>query len=113
MIISQREGCLIYNAPLVLPSNFLRLRALALDEVSRIQDFMRLLMKPRNGQVWNAEDRIALRAHLKRAAHTLPILGLFSLPMGGLLLAALAFALDRRHKNRLTPPQETKEEERA
>ena len=95
------------------PNTLARFRALALDEASRIQDFMRLLMKPRNGQAWTAEDRIALRAHLRRAAQALPILGLFSLPMGSLLLAVLAFTLDRRHRNRRDLPHDTKEEERA
>ncbi len=105
---------MVYNAGLVLPANPLpRFRAMALDEVSRFQDFMRLLMKPRNGQAWTTEDRAALRAHLKRAAQTLPILGLFSLPLGSLLLAALAFTLDRRRRSRSALPQETKKEERV
>ena len=66
---------------------------------------MQLLMKPRNGMPWTAEDRIALRLHLKRLAQTLPILGLFSLPGGSFLLPLLALFLDRRkERNRRTIP---------
>lgn len=98
----------------MLPPNPLpRFRALALDEVCRIQEFMRLLMKRRNGVAWTAEDRIALRRYLRRAARTLPVLGLFTLPLGSFLLPLLAFILDRRQKSRTAQSREVNEKEQA
>ena len=77
-----------------------RVKVLVLQEAAHIQGFMRLLMKPRNGLPWSREDRTALRAHLKRLGLKLPALALFALPAGSLLLAALAFFLDRRRGRR-------------
>ena len=90
----------------MLPPNILSsLKVAILREVHQIQGFMQLLMKPRNGMPWSAEDKLALHLHLKRVAQTLPILGLFSLPGGSLLLPLLALFLDRRRqRNRKTIP---------
>ena len=77
-----------------------RVKVLVLQEAAHIQGFMRLLMKPRNGLPWSREERTALRAHLKRLGLKLPALALFALPAGSLLLAALAFFLDRRRGRR-------------
>jgi hypothetical protein len=79
------------------------LRTLARDEASRAQGFMLLLMKPRNGEPWTKEDRRALRLHLRHLARTLPMLGVFALPGGSLLLPLLAYFLDRRRQRALAP----------
>lgn len=82
--------------PLVL-SEF---KAIILTEISHIQGFMQLLMKPRNGMPWSAEDRSAILGHLKHLARSLPVLVIFTLPGGSLLLPLLAWFLDRRkHRN--------------
>ena len=77
-----------------------RFKAMLLEQATHAHGFMRLLMKPRNGQPWSAEDKAALRFHLKRFAEVLPALGVFSLPGGALLLPLLAWYLDRRRARR-------------
>ncbi len=79
-----------------LPSMASELKAIILAEISHIQGFMQLLMKPRNGMPWSAEDRAAILVHLKHLAKTLPVLVVFTLPGGSLLLPVLAWFLDRR-----------------
>jgi hypothetical protein len=79
-----------------LPSVASELKAIILAEISHIQGFMQLLMKPRNGMPWSAEDRAAILLHLKHLAKTLPVLVIFTLPGGSLLLPFLAWFLDRR-----------------
>ena len=77
-----------------------RLKATILQDVSHIQGFMQLLMKPRNGMPWSAEDKAALRFHLRHIARALPAFGIFSLPGGMLLLPLLSLFLDRRRMRR-------------
>jgi hypothetical protein len=72
------------------------LKAIILTEISHIQGFMQLLMKPRNGMPWSQEDRAAILLHLKHLAKSLPVLLIFTLPGGSLLLPILAWFLDRR-----------------
>ncbi len=85
------------------------LKLIVLAEVTHVQGFMCLLMKPRNGGAWSQEDKAALRSHLKHLAHSIPSLGIFLLPGGSFLLPALAVFLDRRNrKNRpALPPGRT------
>ncbi len=77
------------------------IKELVLAEASHIQGFMQLLMKPRNGIPWSAEDRAAIRLHLRHLAGVLPILVIFTLPGGSLLLPLLAWFLDRRKRSYL------------
>ena len=79
---------------------FQRFRARTLDEMSYIQGFLFLLMKPRNGSPWTSADKIALRRHFVRIAKSIPILAIFALPGGALLLPLLAWILDRRRASR-------------
>jgi hypothetical protein len=72
------------------------IKASVLFHVSHVQSFMQLLMKSRNGVPWSPEEKIKLRLHLKHIARTLPVLGLFALPGGSLLIPTLAWFLDRR-----------------
>src|SRR5262245_50849127 len=95
------------------PGRLARWGGVVRAEAAQIQGFMQILMKPRNGGSWSPEDRAALRHHLqrlaralallhhlKRLARALPVLGIFALPGGSLLLPLLAVALDRRKKRR-------------
>jgi hypothetical protein len=82
------------------PAFLVELKAIGLRDLYHIQGFMRLLMKPRNGMRWTAEDKAEIRLHLRSVAASLPMLAVFSLPGGMLLLPFLAWYLDRR-KQRL------------
>ncbi len=78
------------------PAFLVELKAIGLRDLYHIQGFMRLLMKPRNGMPWTAEDKAEIRLHLKSVAASLPMLAVFTLPGGMLLLPLLAWYLDRR-----------------
>lgn len=67
---------------------------------AEMRGFMPLLMKPRNGQAWTVEDRIALSHHLHTLAGLSPYLVPAVMPGGVLLLPVLAWWLDRRRRNR-------------
>jgi hypothetical protein len=83
------------------PAFLLKLKAIGLEDLYHIQGFMHLLMKPRNGMRWTAEDKQELRSHLIPLAETLPYLAVFSLPGGLLLLPILARIMDRRKPGQL------------
>jgi hypothetical protein len=80
------------------PAFLVELKAIGLRDLYHIQGFMNLLMKPRNGMPWTAEDKAAIRLHLKSVAASLPMLAVFTLPGGMLLLPLLAWHLDRRKR---------------
>jgi len=72
-------------------------RNLILPHVLAIQGLMRLLMKVRNtNEPWAPEERREIRSHLWSIARLVPILIVFLLPGGLLLLPILAEVLDRR-----------------
>lgn len=76
-------------------------RAMILDEAQKIGGFMQLLMKPRNtGQSWTSEDRHVLRMHLKHLSCYVPMMIIFAMPFGSLLIPVLAEILDRRGTRR-------------
>jgi len=76
-------------------------RALILNEASQIQGFMRLLMKQINtDEKWTRDEKVELKRHLKRLSLYIPVLILFSLPFGMLLVPILAETLDRRSSRR-------------
>ncbi len=77
-----------------------RERRRLLAEVVQVQGLMPLLMKPRNGQRWTRDDRVAIRAHLRRLASTGPYLIALLLPAAPLTLPLLAWWLDRRRIRR-------------
>ena len=83
------------------PAFLVKLKAIGLEDLYHIQGFMHLLMKPRNGMRWTAEDKQELRSHLIPLAETLPYLAVFSLPGGLLLLPILARIMDRRKPGKL------------
>jgi hypothetical protein len=75
-------------------------RARALGRFAGVQDFVRVLMKPPNGQPWTADDRRMLRGELRALARWTPGFVLFLLPGGLLLLVVYAHVLDRRRLKR-------------
>jgi hypothetical protein len=86
---------------LLLKKIISRQKALILQEATRIQDFMRLLMKLRNtGKTWTREEKKALKLHLIHLSTYVPILIIFLLPGGSLLVPILADILERRKGGR-------------
>lgn len=83
----------------VLRTSQQRERQRILAAAMEMRGFMPLLMKPRNGQAWSVDDKLALTHHL----HTLAGLSPYLVPMvmpGGILLPLLAWWLDRRRQRR-------------
>ena len=77
-------------------------KALILQESQHMSDLMRLLMKRRNtGVEWTEEEITRLKSHLKHLSLYVPVLIVFILPFGSLLLPILAEALDRREESRI------------
>jgi hypothetical protein len=84
-------------------------KALLLEEASKINDFMRLLMKFKNTrQAWAKEEKRLLRAHLLHLSSYIPALIIFCLPGGSLLFPLLAEILDRRKNKRGGAKQDPK-----
>jgi len=76
-------------------------RELILKEAVYIDGFMRLLMKHRNtGEKWTKDEKTQLKMHIKHFSLYVPVLFIFLLPGGSLLLPVLAEILDRRKKER-------------
>ncbi len=79
-----------------------------LTQVLEVQGLMKLLMKHRNtGERWTRGEVRQIRAHLSSISRTVPIILVFLLPGGSLLLPFLAEVLDRRKQPRprsLNPP---------
>jgi hypothetical protein len=86
-----------------LPSFLTKFKALTWAEIIHVQGLMQLLMKPRNGMPWSMEDKAAILSHLKHMAKSLPLLAIFSLPGGTLLLPLLPWFLERRKKSSKLP----------
>jgi hypothetical protein len=78
-----------------------KLKQAILREVLAVRGLMQLLMKRRNTKVaWTKDEKAEIQTHLKSLSKTVPMLLLFSLPGGSLLLPLLALALDRRRGRR-------------
>jgi hypothetical protein len=76
-------------------------RNLILPQILKIQGLMRRLMKAQNtGEPWTPEELREIRVHLWGIAKLTPILIVFILPGGLLLLPILAEVLDRRNAPR-------------
>jgi len=66
---------------------------------------MRLVMKRRNtGKAWTAAEKAEIVGHLKEISKTVPLVLLFCLPGGSLLLPIFASLVDRRRTRRMEPP---------
>lgn len=73
-----------------------------LKEVLEIKGLMQLLMKYRNtGQKWTNEEKKEIKIHLKNISKVVPVLIVFLLPGGSLLLPFLSEVLDRRKSIRI------------
>lgn len=77
-----------------------RERRRIIGELVQVRGLMPLLMKPRNGQKWSAEDRQELLVHLRRISALGPYVFLLVMPGGFAVLPLLAWWLDRRRKPR-------------
>jgi hypothetical protein len=79
-------------------------KALFFQEAQRISGFLYLLMKQRNtDEKWTPEEKEEIKRHLKILAMYIPILIIFLLPGGSLLLPFLAEVMDRRKTPRRPP----------
>jgi hypothetical protein len=84
----------------VIRASHERERQRILSAAAEMRGFMPLLMKPRNGQPWTVEDKLAIQHHLHTLAGLSPYLVPAIMPGGILLLPILAWWLDRRRRNR-------------
>src|SRR6266851_173940 len=91
--------------PILLLREFLssirREKQYMLAEMGKVTGLLALLMKPRNGERWTAQDRIELMDHLKRLSHLSPYIAAVLLPGGFVVLPAFVWWLDRRRSRRL------------
>jgi hypothetical protein len=72
-----------------------------LTQVLAVKGLMQLLMKSRNtGEKWTREERREIKTHLKSISKIVPVVIIFLLPGGSLLLPILAEVLDRRKTRR-------------
>lgn len=75
-------------------------RAFILAQVIEVKGLMQLLMKNRNtGKQWTREEVRQIRVHLKQLSKMVPVILVFLLPGGALLLPLLAEVLDRRKQS--------------
>jgi cob(I)alamin adenosyltransferase len=68
-----------------------------LSQVLAVRGLMQLLMKNRNtGEKWTKEEIKEIKSHLRHISKMVPIIIVFMLPGGSLLLPLLAEVIDRR-----------------
>jgi len=100
------NGGLLFMFRFLLKRFVLRNKELIFREAQQMQGFLYLLFKQRNtDQKWTKEEKEQIKAYLKRLSLYLPIIIIFLLPGGSLLLPLLAEILDRRRAPR-TPRSE-------
>ena len=72
-------------------------REFIIKEVLEVRGLMHLLMKNKGtGQHWTREEKKEIKLHLKNISKVVPVLTVFLLPGGSLLLPFLVDALDKR-----------------
>jgi hypothetical protein len=85
----------------LIRSQILKSKELILNEAKEIHGFMDLLMKQRNtGSGWTRAEKTQLKRYIARLAAYIPVLIVFLLPGGFVLIPLLAEALDRRKHRR-------------
>lgn len=85
----------------LITSQIKKNRDLILNETKEMNGFTQLLMKHRNtGVKWTKEEKSKLKYYLCRIVVYVPVILVFLLPFGTLLLPVLAESLDRRNNNR-------------
>jgi len=66
-----------------------------------VKGLMQLLMKIRNtDEPWTREEKKEIKKHLRNMSKMVPVIVIFILPGGTILLPFLAEILDRRKKRR-------------
>lgn len=76
-------------------------RGFMLQEVLAVKGLFHLLMKRSNtGQQWTLEELKEIRLHLKNISKVIPVVVIFLLPGGSLLLPFLVEVIDRRTNSR-------------
>jgi hypothetical protein len=89
---------------LFLKSLILKNKDLIFSEAQQFQGFLHLFFKQRNTDLkWTKEEKQQIKNYLKRLSLYVPILIIFVLPGGSLLLPVLAEILDRRKARRAAP----------
>ena len=89
----------------LLKKLILRNRELIFREAQHFQGFLNLLFKQRNTNLkWTKEEKEQIKNYLKRLSFIVPILIIFVLPGGSLMIPILAEILDRRKTRRTAPP---------
>ncbi len=92
----------------ILKRFILKNKDLIFHEAQQMQGFLFLLFKERNTDLkWTKEEKEQIKTYLKHLSAYVPIIILFILPGGSLLLPVLAEVLDRRKKRRLPPTLNT------
>lgn len=68
-----------------------------MKEILEVRGLMHLLMKNRDtGRSWTGEEKKEIKAHLKNISKVVPVVTIFLLPGGSLLLPFLVEVLDKR-----------------
>ncbi|MBP1715443.1 MAG: hypothetical protein H6Q42_3646 [Deltaproteobacteria bacterium] len=85
-----------------LKRQILKNKTLIFHEAQQMQGFLFLLFKERNTESkWTREEKEQIKAYLKRLSAYVPVIILFILPGGSLMLPILAEILDRRKQRRI------------
>jgi len=72
-------------------------REFILQEVLAVKGLMQVLMKNRNtGEGWTKEEKKEIKRHLRNISKIVPVVLIFLLPGGSILLPILAAVIDRR-----------------
>jgi hypothetical protein len=81
----------------------LKNKELIFREAQQFQGFLHLLFKQRNTDLkWTKEEKEQIKNHLKHISLYVPVLLIFILPGGSLMLPILAEILDRRRTRRIS-----------
>ena len=87
----------------LLKTLILKNKDLIFREAQQMQGFLVLLFKQRNTDLkWTQEEKEQMKNHLKRLSAYVPVILIFVLPGGSLMLPLLAEILDRRKKRRIS-----------
>jgi hypothetical protein len=96
----------LYMIRFFLKRLIIKNKELILSEAQQFQGFLHLLFKQRNTDLkWTKEEKEQIKNHLKRLSLYVPILIIFILPGGSLMLPFLAEILDRRKTRRIAKVQ--------
>jgi hypothetical protein len=105
ILISKLYFLLRIAHPILLLREFLssmqREKKYMLAEMAKVAGLLPLLMKPRNGEKWTAQDRLELMGHLKRLSHLSRYIAAVLVPGGFVMLPVFVWWLDRRRSRRL------------